>query len=304
MGALALAAAALAVTPTDAPGAFEFSWPTARAAGLGGAGVDLATGPPAAVLPEPDGGSEGPGAADATAPPDSASRAAGPALQRIELSGGELYGLPEARGFLARATVGSGLGSASLTVGQLGGGLYRERAIGVALARPLRRTLVAEVGWRLLSVGARGVPERTAAAVDAALASRVLGRIVIAARWRNVGDARIGESPVSAGASLGASLVLDGVSLAGSLELDPRLGTAVAVGCEATVSEWLRVRAGVALDPGAFGAGIGMGREPRGRGGVAAKVSADLLTWPVVDLAVTWHPDLGGSSFATITFFR
>jgi len=267
---------------------------------MAGADVGLAAGPAAVALPGPQDGSDGPGVTGAGARPDSASRTRGLTVDRIEISGGELYGLAEARGFLARGTVGSRLGSATLTVGQLGGRLYGERTAGVALARPLRRTLAAEVGWRLLSLGAAGVPERTTMAFDAGVAARVLGRIVVAAAWRNIGDARIGDSPVSAGASLQAALLLDEISLAGSFELDPALGSSFALGCEAPVSEWLRVRAGVALDPGTFGAGIGIGRGPGeedGRGGT-------LLAWPVVDIAVTWHPDLGGSSFATITFCR
>jgi hypothetical protein len=288
----ALSVAVLAAAPPCASGAFEVVWPAARTAGLAGAGVGLASGPAAFVLPAPA------ASADACAPPDTASGARGIAVDRIELSGGELFGLPEARGFLARGTVGSSLGSASLTLGRIGQSLYHETTVGVALARQVREALVVEIGSRLLSIGAEGVPARTTVALDAAVVTRVLGRITVAAAWRNVGGARIGGSPVSTDAAFGAALALDRTSLAASFEVDPKLGTTAAFGCEAAVTEWLRVRAGVALDPGAFGAGIGIGRGATGgrRGGLSAG--------PVIDLAVTWHPELGGSSFATITFSR
>jgi hypothetical protein len=299
------------VTPGAAAAAFEFAWPTARAAALAGAEVALASGRPATLVSGQGeapcsahgGGSPGPREADGGASPDSAS--GGPALtiERVELSGGELYGVPEARGFLVSASIGSRLGSAALTVGRLGGDLYQERTVGVAFARPLREALVVEVGCRVLAMGASGVSERAAVAVDASVASRILGRVVLAAAWRNLGDARLGESPVAAGASVGATFVLDGISLTGSIELDSGAGATVAFGSEAAVSDWLRFRAGVSLDPGTFAAGIGIGNEARTRAGPAPS-GGGLLARPVVDLAVTWHPDLGGSSFATITFLR
>jgi hypothetical protein len=240
-----------------------------------------------------------PAPGDPAARPDSVARSGGVSLECVELSGGELHGLPEARGFAARATVGSSVGCAAVSVGRLGGDLYRETAAGVAVAWPLGPALVAEVGCRLLSLGAAGVPERAAVAFDAGVASRVLGRIVVAARWRNVGEARIGGSPVAAGSSLAAALALDGITVAGSLDLDPAVGASFAAGSEVCVGEWLRFRGGVSLDPQAFGAGVGIGRERGGNGR-----SHGFPALPVVDLAVTWHPELGGSAFATITFRR
>jgi hypothetical protein len=221
-------------------------------------------------------------------------------IDLIELSGGELYGLPEARGFLARTVIGSRLGSAAVTVGRLGGELYREGTVGIALATPAHGTIALEVGGRLLILGARGMPDRIAAAVDAGLVTRALGRIAVCGRWRNVGESRIGGSPISSGGAVGAVLALEEVRLAGSVELEPGLGARAAFGCEASLHEWLRVRTGVALDPATFGVGVGIGRDPdhsratRGAG----------PTRPTIDLAVTWHPDLGGSSFATISLRR
>jgi len=315
-----LVAAALATTPWAAVAAFDLSWPTARAAAFRGAEVELASGRPLALIAaegraagrgrgvgtpgpgeaDPRGGaSPEPGDADGRAHSESAAPAL--ALDRIELSGGELYGVREARGFLARSRFGSRIGSATLTVGALGGGLYREGTVGLFLAKPLRGQAVVEIGCRVLSIHAAGLPERAGVAIDASVASRILGRVVLAAAWRNLGNARVGGSPVAAGASLGAELVLDGISLAGAIDLDRGLGVTVAFGSEAAVCDWLRLRAGVSVDPDTFGAGIGIGREARTRP-AGAKRRAGLLTRPVVDLAVTWHPDLGGSSFATITF--
>jgi hypothetical protein len=160
---------------------------------------------------------------------------------------------------------------------------------------------VVEIGCRLLSIHAADLAERAAMAVDASVASCVLGRVVLAAAWRNLGNARVGGSPVAAGASLGAEFVLDGVVLSGTIDLDRGLGATVAFGSEAAVCDWLRLRAGASVDPGTFGAGISVGRGAGTRLSGAER-GAGLLARPIVDLAVTWHPDLGGSSFATITF--
>lgn len=225
------------------------------------------------------------------------------ALGRIELSGGELYGVREARGFLSRGCFDSRVGSATLALGALGGDLYREATVGLAIARPVESAGVVEIGCRLLSIHADGLPEHAAVAVDASVASRVLGRVVLAAAWRNLGNARVGGSPVAAGASLGAELVLDGLTLAGGIDLERGLGATVAFGSEAAVCDWLRLRAGVSVDPDTFGAGIGIGREDRARPAAPAR-GPGFLTRPVIDLAVAWHPDLGGSSFATITFLH
>lgn len=316
----ALVLTLLVASPPAALAAFEFPWPCARSAALAGAEIEFAAGTSTSVLgvrdsvAEDGGETEGGGQSGDGA--DAAVREASGALaiERAQLSAGELYGLSEARGCLVRTTLASRLGSATLSISQLGGELYRERTLGVALARPVGGAVAVELGGRLFSLGAEGVPERRAIALDAGIASRFLGRIVVAARWRNVGDACIGGSPVSGGATVGTSLALERIYLSAALELERGLGPAFALGCEAEVGEWLRVRGGVALEPGVFGVGLGIGREPRSRRlGTGAAPRADgtrrpgggaLLTWPVVDLAVTWHPDLGGSSFATVSFRR
>jgi hypothetical protein len=307
----------LALFPPAALAAFEFSWPSARSAALAGSEIDLAAATSACILPAAEGVGESSGGTEVGSASGEGGGPAFPhtsgalAIERIEFSAGELYGLPEARCFTARATLASRLGSATLSIGQLGGELYRERTLGGALTRPLAETVAVELGGRLLSLTAEGVAERRAIALDAGIASRLLGRIVVGARWRNVGNARVGGSPVSAGATVGTSLALERIRLSASLDLERDLDPAFAFGCEAEVGEWLRVRAGVAVEPGVFGVGVGIGRECRGHKGAACatpgangvgSVQSGLLTWPVIDVAVTWHPELGGSSFATVSF--
>lgn len=288
-----LVAIGLVGAPSAGRGAFEVSWPSARSAASAGAHLELAAAPEGAAAPPEDATEEradvGVGAAA-----DSLSAGGGPGIDEVDVSGGELYGLPEARGFRARTALVWGATTAAVTIGQLGGELYRERTIGVALARSLGSRVVVEIGGRVLSVGAPGVSRRSAVAIDAGFTSLLLDRVRLAVLSVNVSDARVGESPICSGTTVGACLALERVRLSASLEIDRGLGAVAAVGCEAAANEFLRIRAGVGIDPPIFACGLGIGAERRGA----------LTSWPVVDLAWQWHPDLGVSCFVSVSLRR
>ena len=279
---------------TDARGAFEVSWPGARSAASAGADVELAAIVPGRAAAAPQGAPEESTGARFGGASDSLSTGREAGRFEIDLSGGELYGLSEIRACRARVRSAWGATAAAVTVGQLGGTLYRERTAGVAFARSLGSRIAVEIGGRALSVGAPGARSRSAVAIDAGFSSLFLGRILLVVRSVNVTDARIGRSPISSGTSLGAGLALERVRLSASLEIDRGLGTAVAVGVEASAGELLRIRAGVGLDPPIFGCGLGIGAERR----------EALVPWPVVDLAWQWHPDLGVSTFVSVSLRR
>ena len=88
--------------------------------------------------------------------------------------------------------------------------------------------------------------------------------------------------------AFGAAMVLPSVSIQWTLSLEETFAPATILSLEVALTDWLRVRAGARDAPGKLGFGIGVGRRRGGR-------------WPVVDFACQWHPQLGVSSFVSVT---
>jgi len=247
--------------------AFELEWPDAREAVMAG------------------------GVADAAAWLLDAHM--GPATGRrwsAVLSGGELFGLAEARGAAADVRLALDRTRVAFRAGSLGSALYAERTVGLGIERRLPGDLACGLRVRLLGIAADGCESRWSSAVDARIARRVAGRLVVVARLDDVAAAKIGGSPVSTSARLAAALLLDGATLEASVRAESGFDAAPTLAVEAGAGEWLRVRASLGTEPGSFAFGLGLGRE-----GTAADGRR-----PVVDVAWTWHPELGVSSFVSV----
>jgi len=241
---------------SPAPAAFEISWPDARSAGMLVRGADL--------FPPPD---------------------AGP---RVTVSAGELYGVREAAGWSAHVAARFRGVAIGVELATLGGELYQERSLGLVVGLDPDPDLHLVARARVLGLGARGVDDRWAAAVDASVTRRLIGRVYLGAACENLTRSRIGDSPLAARARFGAALLLPSVTLRWTLSFEESLPASTALGFEAALTDWLRVRAGARDAPGKLGFGVGIGR-------------ADAHPWPVIDTAWQWHPELGVSSFVSLT---
>jgi hypothetical protein len=272
-GAAALAGVLLALVACGAPAraAFELEWPDAREAVMVGGVAEAA----AWLL-------------DARAGPVPGPR------WTAAFSGGELFGLPEARGAAVDVALALDRTRVAVRTGLLGSRLYEERTVGLDVERRLSGDLACGLRVRLLGIAADGCESLWSSAVDARVARRVAGRLVLAARFENAGAAEIGGSPVSTSTQLAAALLLDGAAVEASVRTEAGLDASPALAVEAAASEWFRVRARAGTAPGTFAVGFGLGRE-----GAAAGSRR-----PVVDVAWTWHPELGVSSFVSVRFER
>jgi len=268
-----LVLAALCSLPVSAGAAFELDWPDAREAVVG-----------AACARDAEWLLEAVGAGDDA---DGVPRP----RWSFACSGGELFGLPEARGRAVEAAVRLDRARVAARAAAFGSRLYEERTVALEAARRLPGDTVCVLRGRLLGIAAEGCESRWSAAVDAGLARRVAGRLVLTARAENMGGARIGGSPVCVSATLGAALRLDGATLEASVRTEAGHDASSVVAVEADAGEWLRVRASTGSAPGRFSVGVGVGRR-------AAAAGAR----PVVDLAWTWHPQLGASTLVTVRF--
>jgi hypothetical protein len=208
---------------------------------------------------------------------------------RARFSGGELYGVREAAGGSVAVEAALDRVKVALTATTIGSDLYAERTIGVATALSADATTTLAVGVRGAGIRASGVDDLWTPLLDAAVQRRFLERVSVRACWENLAHATIGGSPVTARTDLKVALELDSARILGGLRLEERFSPEITAGLEARVSEWLTLRAGAGRSPGRFGVGLGLGR---GRNG----------WWPLLDLAWQWHPRLGVSSFASITF--
>ena len=257
------------LAPSGAAAAFEFAWPDARTAGLG------------VVQPDP--------LAAPLLKTDQSHAAADSSRALVRVSGGELFGLSEARGFRTEAVVATGIGSVGVIAAQTGGSLYRERTLGASLRGRLRSGSQVELGLRGLAVGADGASERWTVALDIRALHVAFGRLVLGAAAENVGGSRVGGSPVASRVAGGCSLMLDGLTLRLSTMLEPGFDASMSLGCEFSVSRWLKARIGTSLEPERLAAGLGF-EIPQG----ARRYE--------LDVAWQWHPRLGGSSFASVGF--
>ena len=256
-----------------APAAFEVSWPDARAAGMLTPGLVLADSPDQLL---------------SRASPDSATTCRPRFRPSVTVSAGELYGVREASGWGARAAARFRGVSVGIEITALGGELYQERALGFLAGLDPDPDLHLAATARVLGLSARGVDELWTVAVDASVTRRLIGRIFLGAACENLTRSRIGDSPVASRTGFGAALVLPSVLIRWTLSLEETFAPATVLSLEAALTDWLRVRAGARDAPGKLSFGIGAGRR---RGG----------PWPVVDFAWQWHPELGVSSFVSIT---
>jgi hypothetical protein len=204
------------------------------------------------------------------------------------VSAGELYGVREAAGWGAHATARLRGVSVGIEMATLGGELYQERALGLRAGLDPDPDLHVAARARVLGLSARGVDDLWTVAVDASATRRFIGRVFLGAACENLTRSRIGDSPVASRTGFGAALVLPSVSIQWTLSLEETFAPATVLSVEAALTDWLRVRAGARDSPGKLGFGLGVGRR---RGG----------PWPVVDFACQWHPQLGVSSFVSVT---
>ncbi len=209
------------------------------------------------------------------------------AAWRISASSSELYGLADLRSAavsLSRESAGRWL-----TVGasSFGGRLYREGTVEVAGMRRWSGDVVVGVRGRGLCLSWAGGAPEWSGTVDLSAAWLVHGRLVVGLSVRNATRSRILSSPVASSVSSDAALVLDGVTVLASLSGEPGFAPSPAVGCDLALASWLRLRAGVMLEPSssAFGLRLGGGRAMR------------------PDLDLTWcrHPVLGSSYSLTVS---
>jgi hypothetical protein len=218
--------------------------------------------------------------ADLFPPPDAGSS--------VTVSAGELYGVREAAGWGVHAAAKFRGVAVGVELATLGGELYQERSLGLEVGLDPDPDLRLVARARVLGLGARGVDDRWAAAVDASVTRRLIGRVFLGAGCENLTRSRIGGSPVAARARFGAALLLPSVTLRWTLSFEESFAASAALGFEAALTDWLRVRAGARDAPGKLGFGIGVGRP-------------GVRPWPLIDLAWQWHPELGVSSFVSLT---
>lgn len=256
---------------TPASAAFEFTWPDARTAALAGCICDPVEGLVASR----------------------SAVAGGAGRWSLELSGGELYGLPEARGWSVEASRRGPLRIAVEASG-FGGDLYEERTAALVMGGAPDDGPRLDVGLRALGLSAAGTDDAWAASVDVRLAASVLGRVGIAAEWRNVGGVSIGDSPVPSPTRLGVALALEDVLLAASILVERGFDPSPSLGVEFAPVPWLGVRAGAGTRPGRFTAGTGVVLNERPR-------QSSVLA---LDVAWEWHPELGASSFVSVSLAR
>jgi hypothetical protein len=206
----------------------------------------------------------------------------------VIVSGGRLYGIPEATGWSARTGVCAGPGRLGLELSRLGGELYEERTLGVLIAVEPSADLHVGAAVRGLGIAARGTDDLWSAAMDVAVARLFIGRLIVGAQGTNITRSRIGESPIAARTTFAAALVAPSASVQWSFRLENSFDLSTVLSVEAPLGDWLRVRLGASGEPPRIGCGVGVGREG--------------TPWPVVDMALQWHPELGVSTFVSATF--
>ena len=275
LAALPAVLLALLLPACPAAAAFEISWPDARTAAMltPSSLIDFEAGP-IPVRSRVD------------------SLAARPGVEgaRATLSAGRLYGVREAAGWSARASTSLRGVPVGLGLSRLGGELYEERVVSLGVGLAGADGLFLSARARVLGIAARGVDDHWAVAVDAGATKRFLGRVLLGASCENFTRTRIGGSPVATRTVFGAALVLPSISMRWTLLIEESFALSPTLGFEASLTDWLCVRAGVRDASGRLGFGIGV-EGARG-------------SWPAVDLSVQWHPRLGVSSFVSVTIWR
>lgn len=268
MRSVVLAAAVLLLLATAAPAAFERRWPDGRSAAT--AGIDL-------VL------------CDRLSRTARESEGVGRRIV-VRCSGGELYGLAAARGGALSVERESGRTVVRGEVSSLGSPLYRETTLGLAVEQCVGSESVVAVGANALGITADGYEGKWAIGIDAAVARRVLGRFDLLASLENLNEPTIGGDIVARTATCGIVLSMDRLTLGLVSEREAGFEASSALLIEADVTPGARVRAGFATAPTVTSIGCGLGGAPAAPPYI-----------PLVDLALSWHPRLGVSTFVTLT---
>lgn len=264
----------VALSP-GARAAFESPWPDARAAGLASFGLssDVAASETTSSVASSSGVEED-----------------GGRHVRVKMSACELYGLPEARA-LRVAVESVGDPTLGLEVSRFGSDIYEEHVVGLDVSRAVAGGVKVRLRLRALGLKAADVGEEWCAALDAGVCTILLERIQLSCRWDNLGGSSIRGSPVSSVGTVGASLSAGRLTLVASALLEAGIEPSTSLGVEFEAVSGFSLRAGTATRPWLFAAGLGV-TVPRGMPGLRSCV---------VDLAWQWHPELGGSSFASIS---
>jgi hypothetical protein len=268
---------AAALSPV-ARAAFESPWPDTRAAGLASFGL------PSMVSPS--------GTASSAASSSGVTADEGRHV-RVRMTGWELYGLSEARA-LRFAVESVGDPTLGLELSRFGSDVYEEHVVSLGVSRTVTGGATVELRLRALGLAAADIGEEWCAALDAGVGATLLERIQLSCRWDNLGGSSIRGSPVSSVGTVSASLAADRLTLVASALLEAGMEPSTSMGVEFEVVRGLSLRAGTATRPWLFAAGLGV-TVPGGVPGFGGCV---------VDLAWQWHPELGGSSFASLSLCR
>ena len=174
---------------------------------------------------------------------------------------------------------------------RLGSRIYEERTLGLILGRRIDERLSVGLSLRALGVAFAGAEGSWTGSADAEVRLSIRGRFSAWARWENVGRAAIEGSPVASSMRLSGALVLDSMLIASSVLLESGLDPAPSLAIEFTAARVLRLRAGATTSPGTFAAGCG----------VVLHRESPRFDCVAVDVAWEWHPQLGVSSFASVS---
>ena len=161
------------------------------------------------------------------------------------------------------------------------------------------RTAAAVFGWRLseegsaclrarvLDFGAAGYAPEVACAVDASVSHRLLGSLTGRATVTNLFASSVAGARVPQSMDLGLDIAFKDALVTAGSRIEPGFDASLHVGVEIR-SAFLRLRAGAQTTPDLLALGLGLGRS---HGPV-----------PCLDVALQWHPLLGGSVLASLSW--
>lgn len=205
-------------------------------------------------------------------------------------SGGELYGVGEARGGSGSVDLERGRTLVRLEATTLGSEIYRESTLAVALARCVGDGAVAAFTARVLRVSADRHDGRWSLGIDAAVGRRLLGRVHILVSAENVNGPKIGETEVPRSVGTTLALKLEEILIAAGVECEAGFDASSGLSFEAGLLPGVVARAGVRTAPHVLMLGCGLGR------------GSEDSRLPTIDLALEWHPRLGFCTFVSVTF--
>jgi len=209
---------------------------------------------------------------------------------RIECSGGELFGLRALRGASIRVERLGRRAGLCLSASRLGDDGLSERTL--ALDAGFRSSDGTGLRLRaaLCQLAAAGYAPSTALGVDIEAECRITGLLHGRARATNLLGGRTAGAPLPQVLELEVALRTRKTLVVAGARVEEGFEASCHVGAEMTVTSYLVFRAGSRTGrEETLSVGLGLGR-PRG-------------VVPVVDLAWQWHPALGGSSFASFSWY-